>query len=48
LGTFNMAIGVPVSFGSGLGSVVAMTPAQDLCVGATTGNVNGIVSYDYQ
>lgn len=48
LGTFNMAVGVPVSFGNGLGSVAVIAPQLDLCLQATTGNVNGILSYDWQ
>jgi hypothetical protein len=47
-GTFNMAIGIPVSIGSGFGNVLVLPIARDLCLGATVGNVNGIVSYDYQ
>ena len=48
LGTFNMAVGVPVYFGGGLGSVAVIAPQLDLCLQAATGNVNGILSYDWQ
>jgi hypothetical protein len=45
-GTFALAAGVPVSLGSGLGSLANGSNSFDVCVAALVGNVTGTISFN--
>jgi hypothetical protein len=47
VGTYSMAVGVPVTLGGGLGFALAAQVNTDLCLSATTNAITGSVFYDY-